>query len=346
MRTPELDAFITRMPKVELHIHLEGTVSPQTLLDLANRNHVEIPARDVAGVEQLFRYRTFGEFLAVFMNLARAFKHGEDFERLAYEMALQSAAQNVVYTEVMLSPMQHVPRQVDLLEALQGMAAGFARAEREQGIVARSALDYGRQYGVEQAWTMLELAKPAMQHGLVGWSIGGNELDYPPEPFADVFAAARKIGLGLMAHAGEVVGPASVWGAVDQLRCTRIGHGVRSIDDPALVAHLRQRGVTLDVCPTSNLRTGAVAQWSDHPLRQLFDAGVQVTINSDDPTFFHTTITDEYRLAADLFDFTADDLCKVVLTAVRATFLPHEQQDALHQRISRELEALRDELEV
>lgn len=346
MLTPELDAFITRMPKVELHIHLEGAVSPQTLLNLALRNKVEIPARDIAGVEQLFRYRDFSEFLAVFMNLARAFKYGEDFEQLAYEMALASAKENVVYTEVMISPMQHIPRQVDLLEALQGMAAGFERAQRETGIVARSALDYGRQYGVERAWQVLEMAKPAMAHKLVAWSIGGNELDYPPEPFADVFADARNAGLRLMAHAGEVVGPPSVWGAVDCLNCERIGHGVRSIDDPDLVTHLRQQRVTLDVCPTSNLRTGAITSLDAHPLRKLFDAGVRLTINTDDPTFFHTTISDEYRLAAKAFGFTADDLCTVVLNAVRASFLPQAEQDTLYERVKTELSTLRRELGV
>lgn len=346
MLTPELDAFITRMPKVELHIHLEGTAVPQTLLDLAQQNHVEISAKTVADVEKLFRYHSFKDFLNVFMNLARAFKRGEDFERLAYEMALRSAAQNVVYSEVMISPMQHVPRQVNLLEAVQGMAAGFSRAHQETGILATSCLDYGRQYGVEQAWNVLELAKPAMKYGLVGWSIGGYEPDFPPEPYAEVFAAARAMGLRLMAHAGEVVGPASIWGAVDALKCERIGHGIQSISDPELLVHLRNKGVTLDVCPSSNVRTGAVASLEEHPLRSLFEAGVSLTINSDDPTFFHTTITDEYRLAVDQFGFSVDDLCQTVLTAVRASFLPQEQQDELYQRVNNELVALRNELGV
>jgi adenosine deaminase len=344
--TPELDAFITRMPKVELHIHLEGTAVPQTLLELAQQNHVEISAKTVADVEQLFRYHTFSDFLNVFMDLARAFKRGEDFERLAYEMALRSAAQNVVYSEVMISPMQHVPRQVNLLEAVQGMAAGFDRAKQETGIQAVTCLDYGRQYGVEQAWHVLEMAKPAMEYGLVGWSIGGYEPDYPPEPYREVFAAARAMGLRVMAHAGEVVGPPSIWGAVDVLECERIGHGIRSISDPALVAHLRDKGVTLDICPTSNVCTGAVKSLAEHPLRQLFEAGVRLTINSDDPTFFHTTITDEYRLAVDYFGFSVDDLCHTVLDAVQATFLPPDQQANLYQRVNNELTALRRELGV
>ena len=346
MLSPELDAFIARMPKIELHIHLEGSITPRTLLALAERNGVEIPARDVAGVEQLFRYRNFGEFIAVFMNLARVLVRREDFELLAYELALDSAAQHVAYTEVMLSPMQHYSRGVNVAEALEGMRAGFARAERETGIVARSVLDFGRQYGVQRAWEVLEIARGAEGHGLVGWSIGGNEIGNPPEPFAEVFAAARAAGLHTMAHAGEVVGAESVWGAVDALGSERIGHGVRSVGDDALLRHLRERGVTLDVCPSSNLCTGAVSSLEDHPLRRLYDAGVPVTINTDDPSFFHTTLTDEYRLAARHFGFGPDELCATVLNAARATFLSLPEREALVERVAGELQALRAELGV
>jgi len=342
--TPELDAFITRMPKVELHIHLEGTAVPQTLLELAQQNHVEISAKTVADVEQLFRYHTFSDFLNVFMDLARAFKRGEDFERLAYEMALRSAAQNVVYSEVMISPMQHVPRQVNLLEAVQGMAAGFERARQETGIQAVTCLDYGRQYGVEQAWHVLEMAKPAMEYGLVGWSIGGYEPDYPPEPYREVFAAARAMGLRVMAHAGEVVGPISVWGAMEALGCERLGHGIRSIEDANLLERLRERRVTLDISPTSNVRTGAVASFAEHPIRRLFDAGVLITVNTDDPTFFNTTLTDEYRLLVREYGFDADSISQLIFNSVQASFLPEQEKLLLHNRVKDSLKQLRDEL--
>lgn len=344
MLTPELDMFIVRMPKVELHLHLEGSVTPRTLLELAQRNGVEIPARDVVGVEQLFRYRSFGEFLAVYMALVRAFVYGEDFERLAYELGLMLAEQNVCYAEVMLSPMQHLLRGMDMYEAIAGTAAGFARVERETGLVVRLGLDYGRQYGPELAWRVLEIAQESVDCGVVAWSIGGNEIGYPPEPFAEVFAAARAAGLRLMAHAGEVVGPPSVWGAVDALRAERLGHGIRSIEDPALVAHLREQGVVLDVCPSSNLRTGAAVSWEQHPLRKLYDAGVKITINTDDPTFFHTTLVDEYRKVVRYFGFNVDELCTLVLNSVRAAFLSPYEQEALLQRVQNELLALRREL--
>jgi adenosine deaminase len=339
--TAQLDEFITMMPKVELHLHLEGTITPRTLIELASRNGVRLPASDEEGVAALFRYRDFGEFLGVFMGLARAIVHGEDFERLAYELGLDLAEQHVRYAEVMISPMQHLTRGVDLLEAIGGIMAGFARVEREYGTVVRLALDYGRGYGIEAAWEVLEIARAARPLGVVGWSIGGQEIGHPPEPFAPVFAAAREAGLGLMAHAGEVVGPASVWGAIDSLGVTRLGHGIRSVDDPLLLAALRERRLVLDVCPTSNLLTGAVPSWAEHPVRRLREAGVALTLNSDDPTFFHTTLTEEYRRAVTHLGFGADDLCAAVRTAAEACFLPPAERAALAARIAGELAALR-----
>lgn len=344
MLTPELDTFIVLMPKVELHLHLEGSITPRTLLDLAHKNNVEIPARDASGVEQLFRYRNFSEFLSVYMSLVRAVVSGEDFERLAYELGMMLAQQNVLYAEVMLSPMQHLLRGMDMLEAIEGTAAGFARVEGETGLIVRLGLDYGRQYGPDLAWRVLDIARQAKAHGVVAWSIGGNEIGHPPEAFAEIFAAAQASGLRLMAHAGEVVGPSSVWGAVDALHVERLGHGIRSIEDPALVAHLRDRGVVLDVCPSSNICTGAAASWDQHPLPSLYAAGVTVTVNTDDPTFFHTTLIEEYRNIVRFFHFGVDELCMLVGHSVRASFLSEQDKAALLLRVERELHSLRNEL--
>lgn len=339
-----LDSFIARMPKVETHLHLEGSIQPATLLAIARRNGVDIPARDLDGVAQLFRYQHFGEFLAVFMALARALVRGEDFEQIAYELGVHLAEQNVRYAEVMLSPSQHSNRGVDLDEAVQGAAAGFARANVERGVRVNLAFDYGRQFGCDEAWPLLDIAIRNQRHGMVAWSIGGDELHFPPEPYAEVFAAAKQAGLHLMAHAGEVVGAQSVRGAVEALQAERIGHGIHSIEDPSLLELLRERGVVLDVCPTSNLRTGAVARIDDHPLRRLFDAGVTVTINTDDPTFFSTTLNDEYRLAARTFGFNAGELETLALNAAQATFLPLEERAALVAGMKRDISVLRGEL--
>ena len=344
--TPELDAFITRMPKVELHLHLEGCITPATLIEIAARNDVEIPARDVAGVTQLFNYHSFHEFLTVFMALARALRYGRDFEQVAYGLGEYLHAQHVRYAEVMISAAQYQRRGIDLDEVVEGAAAGLARMERDYGIKARLAFDYGRQFGVDLAWEILEYAIRNRRHGVVAWSIGGDELNFPPEPYAEVFQAARRAGLHTMAHAGEVVGPASVWGAIDALGATRLGHGIRSVDDPALIDYLRERRIVLDVCPTSNVRTGAVAQISAHPLRKLFDAGVRLSINSDDPIFFNATITSEYCLAAQEFGFNADELTKIALDSVQATFLPEPEKAMLLAQFTAEIAALRAEIGV
>ncbi len=346
MLTPKIDEFIVRMPKVELHVHMEGAIGPRTLLELSRRNGVAIPAQSVADVKRLFNYHNFNEFLEVFMALTRVIVQSEDFERLAYEMGLTLAAQHVLYAEVMLSPMQHLLRGISLLDAVKGAERGFQRAERETGIVVRLAMDYGRQYGPEYAWTVLDMTKKAMGHGVVAWSIGGNEIHHPPEPFADVYAAAREMGLHVMAHAGEVVGPPSVWGAVDVLKAERLGHGIRSADDAVLMGHLRDMDVTLDISPSSNVLTGAVAGWAEHPLRRLYDAGIRVTINSDDPTFFCTTLIEEYRKVVMHFGFTVDDLCMLVLNAAHASFLPPTEKQVLIHRIQERLTALRAELDV
>jgi adenosine deaminase len=335
-----LDAFIMRMPKVELHLHLEGSITPATLLRIAQRNNVDLPARDEAGVAQLFNYQNFHEFLTVFMILARSLKRGEDFELLAYELGHHLADQNVRYAEVMISAFQYYSRGVDLDEVVQGAAAGFTRAERERGTRVNLAFDYGRQFGVETAWKVLEIAVRNMQHSLIAWSIGGDEVNYPPELFVEIFAAARAAGLRLMAHAGEVVGPPSVWGAVDALGCERIGHGIRSVEDRALLEHLRARGVVLDVSPSSNVRTGAVPSIQAHPLRRLIDAGIHVTLNTDDPTFFNTTLNEEYRQVARVFGFGADELTTLALNGVRASFLPEDKKQTLLREFEREIAVL------
>jgi adenosine deaminase len=245
----------------------------------------------------------------------------------------------------MLSAFQYFRRGVDLDEVVQGTAAGFERARRERGANGTRvnlAFDYGRQFGIETAWKVLEIAVRNMRHGLVAWSIGGDELNYPPQLFAEIFVAARRAGLHVMAHAGEVVGPPSVWGAVDALGCERVGHGISSIEDPALLAHLRDRAIALDVSPTSNLRTGAVPSLAEHPLRRLFDAGILVTLNTDDPTFFDTTLNREYGLAARQFGFDARGLATLALNGVRAAFLPADEKAALAAQFEREIGELVD----
>ena len=335
------------MPKAELHIHLEGSISPRTLLELATKNGTALAASDLAGVERLFRYDSFLGFLDVYRACARCLIKGEDFERVAYEMARDLAEQHVRYAEVMLSPAQHMQRNMDFDEILGGVAAGFRRARAEFGIVCRPAFDFGRQFSLQEALRAVELAQAGMQYGVVAFSIGGDEANYPPEPFVEVFAVAKAVGLHVMAHAGEVAGAHSVRGAIEMLGVDRIGHGFRVLEDPELTGILARRGdITFDVCPTSNVKTGVVRSIEQHPLRQMFDAGLPVTLNSDDPTLFHTTVTGEFMLAADHFGFTADELCTVAQQSVRGAFMPADQKATLLADFDAEQARLRRELGV
>lgn len=344
---PPLAEFIRRMPKAELHIHLEGSISPRTLLELATKNGTPLAATDLKGVERLFHYDHFLGFLEVYRACARCLIHGEDFERVAYELAADLALQQVRYAEVMLSPAQHMLRDMDFNEILQGVSSGFERARREYGILCQSAFDFGRQFGLDEARRAVDLAYQGRQHGVIAFSIGGDEANFPPEPFADVFAAARAVGLHVMAHAGEVAGAASVRGAIEQLGAKRIGHGFRILEDAALTAEVARRDdLTFDVCPTSNLRTGVIASIRDHPVRRMFDAGLPISLNSDDPTLFHTTITDEFLLVADHFAFTVDEICRIAQQGVRGAFLPPAERERLLAEMQREQQRLRRELNI
>ena len=331
--SPEIETFIRQIPKIELHLHLEGSIRPKTLLRIAQRNKVNILANDEAEVERHFNYRDFQEFLSIFMVMSSALRYGEDFEEVAYGLGEQLHEQNVCYSEIMLSPALYYRRGMDLDEVVQGTAAGLARAAYDFGIRTQIAFDYGRQFGSDMAWPILEAAIRAKPYGLVAWSIGGDEVNYPPELYTDVFKAAREAGLHTMAHAGEVAGAASVRGAVTSLCVERIGHGISSIDDPEVLDLLRKHNVTVDVCPWSNVLTGAVPTLAEHPLRQMFDAGLQLTLNSDDPIFFQTNITNEYRIAAQVFGFSAAELGTLTRNAARAAFLPEHERETLFQYI-------------
>ncbi len=335
------------MPKTELHLHLEGSISPRTLLELSQKNRVDLGVNDLAGVERMFRYQDFLGFLDVYRACARCLIYGEDFERVAYELAIHLADQHVRYAEVMLSPAQHMLRNMDFNEILGGVAAGFDRALKERGIICRPAFDFGRQFSLEEAHRAVELAQEGMRYGVVAFSIGGDEANYPPEPFVEVFAVARAVGLHVMAHAGEVAGASSVRGAVEMLGVDRIGHGFRVLEDSELTEFLARRGdITFDVCPTSNIRTGVVATLTAHPLRQMLDAGLPITLNSDDPSLFGTTLTAEYLLAVEHFGFSIDEICRVALQGVRGAFIPAAERERLLSDFSAEQARLRSELDL
>jgi aminodeoxyfutalosine deaminase len=287
-------------PKIELHVHLEGTVRPATLLEIARRNHHPLPADTVEDLAKLYEYRDFEHFIEVWILTTHAMRHADDFRQVVVDYAAEAASHGALYLEAIFSPAERVARGVDWDEIFSGYCDGAQEAEELHGVTVRLTPDIYRGATAEQAGEVVRHSAAYRERGVVGVGLGGLEAKYPPEPYTDVFALAKSEGLGSVPHAGEVAGPGSIRGALDALQADRIRHGFRAIEDPALVDELAERGIVLDVTPVSNVRTGAVTALDEHPLPRLVEAGVRCSISTDDPAMFDTDLTREYAAAASL----------------------------------------------
>jgi aminodeoxyfutalosine deaminase len=291
----QLEEFM--YPKIELHVHLEATVNPARLLEIAMRNDYRLPASTVEEVAALYRYRDFDHFMEVWTLTTNALRHHEDFRQIVVDYAAEAAAHGAVYLEGIFSPIERAWRGVSWDEIFSGYCEGAQEARELHGVEVRLTPDITRGAPLEDAFAAVRYAEKYRERGVVGIGLGGEEHLYPPEPFAPVFEAAKAGGLASVPHAGEVVGPTSVRGALEALKADRVRHGIRAVDDPGLVRELVDRRIVLDVCPLSNLRTGAVASLPRHPLPKLVAAGVACSISTDDPEMFNTDLTREYQAA-------------------------------------------------
>jgi aminodeoxyfutalosine deaminase len=278
-------------PKIELHVHLEGTVHPQTLLEIARRNDYALP-EDLA---ELYRFRDFRHFIEVFELTAGALQTYDDFRRIVVEYAAEAASHGGVYLEAIFVP--GLWRGLDTDEVFSGYCDGAAEARELHGVEVRLTPDIPRVYSPEEAEKVARFAVAYRDRGVVGLGLAGLE-GGPSEPFARAFALAGEGGVGSVPHAGELLGPETVRDALVELGADRIRHGIRAIDDPGLVRELAGRGIVLDICPLSNLRTGAVRSLAEHPLPRLVAAGVRCSISTDDPAMFDTDLTRDYEAAA------------------------------------------------
>src|SRR5437588_3948194 len=281
-------------PKVELHVHLEGTVRPATLLQIARRNDYALPAGTVEGLAAVYEFRDFVHFIDVWILTTNALQTEADFCQVVVDYAAEAASHGAVYVEGIFSPAERVRRGLSWDAVYSRFRAGAQAAKELHGFEVALTPDLPRGFTLEEA---RQTVRYAVEYGLAGVGLGGLEAQFPPEPYADVFREARAEGLASVPHAGEVVGPASVWGALDALGADRVRHGIRAVEDPALVRELAAREIVLDVCPISNLRTGAVASLEDHPLPRLLEAGVLCSISTDDPAMFDTDLTRDYEAA-------------------------------------------------
>jgi aminodeoxyfutalosine deaminase len=284
-------------PKIELHVHLEGTVRPETLLQIAKRNDYALPADTVEGLADLYAFRDFRHFIEVWILTTNALQTEDDFRQIVVDYAAEAAGHGCVYLEGIFSPAERARRGVSYGAQLEGVCAGAQEARERHGVEVRLTPDIPRGFTLEEGRATVEWAARYRDRGVVGVGLGGLEAEYPPEPYAPVFALARDLGLGSVPHAGEVAGPESVRGALEALGADRLRHGIRAEEDPGLVRELAGRGIVLDVCPVSNLRTGAVRSLAEHPLPRLVAAGVRCSISTDDPAMFDTDLGRDYEAA-------------------------------------------------
>jgi aminodeoxyfutalosine deaminase len=287
-------------PKIELHVHLEGTVRAGTLLQIASRNDVSLPAATEAELLRLYEFTDFAHFARVWQLTTGALRRDRDFRQILVDYAGEAARHGAVYVEGIIAPSEHVARGASWDEVYTGYCDGVQEALEVHGVHVRLTPDVNRSYPFEAAELTARYAVAYADRGVVGIGLGGREAEYPPEPFARAFAIAREGGLGSVPHAGEVAGVASIRGALDALGAVRLRHGIRAVEDPGLVGELAGRGIVLDVCPISNLRTRVVRSLAEHPLPALVAAGVPCSVSTDDPAMFGTDLGMDYAAAAEV----------------------------------------------
>jgi adenosine deaminase len=331
------------MPKVELHIHLEGSIQPGTLLRLAERRRISLPATDEQGLREWFDFRDFEHFVQIYLTCCQCLRDPEDFQLVARELLAEQSRQNVLCFEAHLTIGTHLANGANGGEVADALSEVIREGEQKYGIKMSLIPDIVRNLGPSRADQTLEWALDHRQRGVVALGLSGFESE-PNEPFAEHFRVAAKEGLGRVAHAGEHAGPESIRSVLEVCGAERVGHGIAAAEDPELMEKLRQEDIPLEVCPTSNIRLGAVDDLQSHPFDQLLRAGVPVTLNTDDPAFFDTTLTDEYLKMADTFGYEESDLAAIAGTALRHAFLSDTERQHLEGEFDRQLAELGDEL--
>lgn len=338
-----LEQFIRRMPKVELHVHLEGSITSETLLELSRRNRVELPVSSMTEMQEWVQFTDFDHFIQVYIAICNCLRTPDDFELITAEFLRGQAGQNILYSEVIFTPYTH-QAHVSMDEQLAAINRARAWAVEELGVRIALVPDISR--GVRPFEHSLEVAEWAITNqdkGIIALGLGGPEIGHPPELFVDAFDRAQAAGLPSLPHAGETEGAASIWGALNSLHAVRIGHGVRCLEDPALVTFLRDNQIPLDVSPTSNVCLKVAPGLEQHPLPKLLAEGLYITINSDDPPLFSTTLTDEYLQIAATFDLDRPQIEQLVLNGVRASLQPDHERRFLEQLFKHQFAALADQ---
>jgi len=314
------------LPKIELHVHLEGAIPYRALFDLLQKYGGDPSIPNLDALKKRFEFKDFQQFIEAWSWKNQFLREYEDFEYIARLTASDLANQNIRYAEMFFSPSLFVRHGLKVNELTHAVRKGLSKVpEIEVSLIADLVRDYGPEFEMK---TLKEL-NDVREYGVIGIGIGGSEHQFPPGPFETLFYNARQLGFHTNAHAGEAAGPRSIWEAINRLHVQRIGHGTRVLEDPQLLAHIADNKIPLELCPISNVRTGVVNHISEHPIKKYYQQGLMISVNTDDPKMFNTSLADEYRILVKECGFSRRDICQILLTAIESSWLPREKKMSL-----------------
>ena len=333
----DIDTFIAGLPKAELHLHIEGSLEPEQMFEFATRNGVSLKYKSVEEIRTAYEFANLQEFLDLYYEGMSVLRTRQDFQDLTYAYLSRVAADNCRHVEIFFDPQGHTGRGIPFSDVIEGILDGLRAGEEEFGVSSHLIMCFLRHLSEEAALATLEDAMPYREH-ILGVGLDSSEVGHPPSKFTRVFERAREAGFKLVAHAGEEGPPSYVWEAIDILQIDRIDHGNRSLEDEKLVERLVRDGLTLTVCPQSNLKLCVIDDLKNHPLKQMLDLGLKVTVNSDDPSYFGGYLNDNYRRIAHALDLDRQDLVTLARNSLDGSFLP----DGRKAELKAELEAYID----
>jgi adenosine deaminase len=326
---------IKALPKVELHVHILGSLQPSTLLSIIREDSLDAPYDTIEDIIHRFQYSDFTHFIEVYMEIIGYITKEEYFEHIIYDMLEKCAECNTHYVEASFSPRDHLQQNLDFSEMVKAINRGIDRARVSFGIETNIRIDLVRSSTQVEAMEVLDMIEENPQN-IISVDIGGNEPLFPPKPFAEAFKRAREMGLHLVAHAGEAAGPVSIWDAINYLDVERIGHGVTAHQDPKLINYLKEKQIGIEMNPVSNLRTGVVKSIKEHPIREFFDRGLLVTVSSDDPSLFHSDLNNEYIQIHKYLDFSIPELFQISLNGIKTAFVDDSRKREMRETFNRE----------
>jgi adenosine deaminase len=331
-------SWYSQLPKVELHVHLEGAIPHGALYDLIQKYGGDRSVPDVTALSRRFEYKSFAQFIEAWTWKDQFLREYGDFSHIAELAARDMAKQNIRYAEMFFSPSPFVRQGLEVQDLTHAVRAGLSRVpEIEISLIA----DLVRDFGPESEMTILRRLEEVKGMGVIGIGIGGSEHEFPLGPFASLFEEARRMGFHINAHAGEAEGPESVWAAVKQLRVERIGHATRAREDSELLEHLFEQRIPLELCPGSNVRTGVVNSIKEHPIREYFERGLLISVNTDDPKMFGTSLIKEYKSLVEECAFTKKEICRLILLGIESSWLPEDRKKRLAASFQKELSWIR-----